>query len=222
MIRERPEASATDCLGIQGAEWRAECFFSIAERLAKAQDRFGTLATCAGAGGYYHECLYHGWTYELQATITGGGRATTQVDKAREAIAFWSQVQTVQGDPLAQVWHDWWYFALNRNRPADLADCATLGDAVDRQYCESGTRMFVTRAITEVIQRPRTPPQLKARMCRGGYEAVAEVRPNLYVAHPDLDALTLPAIQNACVSARGSGTVPWSPIFIDRRPWAAG
>ncbi|MBM4391417.1 MAG: hypothetical protein FJ090_09875 [Deltaproteobacteria bacterium] len=221
VIRERPEASGRDCHSIESAEWRSECFFSIAERQARAGDRFGALASCAGAGGYYHECLYHGWTYELQGTVQGGGRAVSQVDAAREVVAFWGQVQTVQGDAQERMWLDWWYFALNRNRPADITECTQLeGD--DRDYCEKGHVQFVQRAITEVIQRPRTPPQLKARMCRGGYDAVAEVRPNLYVTHPDLDALTLPAIQHACVNQRGTGLVPWSPTFVERRPWAAG
>jgi hypothetical protein len=221
VVRERPEASGADCESIPAGGWRAECFFSIAERQARAGDRWGSLRTCAGAGGYHHECLYHGWTFELQSTIRGGGRAIEQLDAARDAIAFWSQLQTVAGDPAERIWHDWWYFALNRNRPADLADCARLvGD--ERRYCEGGTRQFLQRAITEVIQRPRTPPQLKARMCRGGYAVVAEVRPNLFVAHPELDALTLPAIQAACTQDRGEGNVPWGPIFLDRRPWAAG
>jgi hypothetical protein len=221
VVRTRTEATAEDCATLQAGDWRAECFFTVAERHAKARDRWAALRACGEAGRYYHECLYHAWTYELQGTIHGGGRAVDEVEAGREAVAFWGGIQTIAGDPEALLMADWWYFAHLRNPPARLADCGRLAESA-REECEEGTRSFVARSVADFVQSPRTVPQLRDRACRGNLEAMRAVLPNLYAADEALDAVALESRDAACRSTRETLARPWNPIFLDRRAWVAG
>jgi hypothetical protein len=235
VVRAHADAPGADeaCDALREARWRGECHFSLAERRAADGDRWAALRSCASAGPYYDECLYHAWTLELQHIAAAGEPrgAAARLPDARDAIAFWSEVQTVGGSALpmgargpsgsanqpdgapAQIEHDWWFFAHARNRPARRADCASLEQAPEREGCERGTRLFVRRSVVEGLARDAG----RARVCRGGADAARDVLGALY-ASPDaeLDAVYEAAVAEACAAAL-HGARPWNPSFRPRR-----
>ena len=223
VLRHRPNASVDDCHRIQSPKWRAECTFAAAERLARSHDRWGALAACGLAGRYYGECLYHVWTYDMQGSVRGAGRANDEIETGRSLVAYWGQLQTIAGDPTTQMWTDWWYFALNRNQPADLADCARL-PPVDAARCERGTLSFVERAIASSLKESATDPRRKSRICRGGIEQLEQAFPDLYRVDERLRERALAGRERGC-SPTGPGPEsgrPWNPIFLAHRAWSAG
>ena len=213
-VREHPEATSAVCATLGDERWRAECHFAVAEHRARAGERQQALIACGQAGDYYNECLYHAWTFELQAAAEGLGRAVDGVEKARPVVAYWSDVGTIGDDAEGQIWRDWWYFAHARNKPATLAACAELPEARDRERCAEGTRMFVFRAVAEEIQRADTPAAVRDRACRGDAAGVLAVMGKLYTPDPELDQQVEAGRALACGEP---GHRPWNPIFLDRR-----
>jgi hypothetical protein len=213
-VREHPAATGEACATLAEPRWRAECHFAVAEHRARAGDRQAALIACGQAGDYYNECLYHAWTFELQATVEGLGRAVEGVERARPVVAYWSDVGTIGSDAEGQIWRDWWYFAHARNKPATLAACGELTDAADRERCDDGTRMFVLRAVAEEINRAETPAAVRDRACRGETAAVLSLMGKLYTPDPTLDEQAEAGRALACGQP---GHRPWNPIFRDRR-----
>ncbi len=222
VLRARPDTEAEDCARIQSEAWRAECSFAVGERHARAGHRWEALTACGQAGRYYHECLYHAWTYEIQRSVRGGGRAVDELETGRALVDFWGQVQTVGPDPVEQIWLDWWYFTLNRNPPADLGDCASLA-APDAERCRVGTLSFVERAIATTLRETNVPPRRKSRVCRGDILELEAQFPDVYRADDRLRERALAGRDRGCAAARGveSGR-PWNPIFLENRRWSAG
>lgn len=216
VVRGHVDAPIEACTALTSERWRSECAFGIAESRAKAGDRWGALAGCGAAGAYYHECLYHAWTFELQLAADGlTGGAVGGIEVARPIVAFWSQIETVGPDAEAVLWADWWFFAHQRNKPAVLAACAALPDAVDRERCESGTRTYVRRSVVELLLRPTTPADQKDRICRESPEGARALLGELYAPDPALDAELAAALAAGC--APGKPERPWNPVFRARR-----
>jgi len=219
-----PDLSAA-CDGLSDPRWRGECHFAWAEHRAAAGDRKGALEVCAEAGPFYDECLYHAWTLELQllAARPPAREASARLPDARDAIAFWSGLQTIGPDPRRQIEADWWFFAHARNRPARLAGCNALEETAEREACVEGTRLYLRRSVVEGLRTDAN----RARACRGGPEAARSSLGELYVRpDPELDAVFEAAVAEACAptsvpadreSARRQR--PWNPTF---RPRAGG
>lgn len=223
VIRAHPEAEVGDCSAIHSAKWRAECSFTVAEKHARKHERWQALSACGQAGTYYAECLYHAWTYEMQAAVRGGGRANDEVESGRELVAYWGQLQTIAGSADAQMWNDWWYFALKRNPPAKLADCADL-PAADAATCERGTLAFAERAVATAFTDSPIPAHLKSRACRGEVTDLEAVFPKLYVPDERMRERALTGRTRGC-TAKGNGLETgrsWNPIFLEHRQWPGG
>lgn len=222
VIRNRPDADVEDCRLIADPRWRAECAFAVAERHARQRERWQALAACGLAGRYYHECLYHAWTFEMQGAVRGGGRATDELDAGRELVAYWGQLQTIGGDVQATLWGDWWYFALSRNKPAAIEDCARLSPE-DATRCEAGTLGFVERAIATSLRETRLNARRKSRACRGGVAELEASFPELYLPSEGLREAALRGAARGCAPAQAveSGR-PWNPLFLEHRQWRAG
>lgn len=222
VIRARPTATIRDCATIRAPGWRAECAFAVADRLSKAGQRAEALTACGGSGRYYQECLYHAWTYDMQRAVQGGGRAADELSRGREVVAFWAQLQTIGGDPQERMWLDWWYFALDANRPADLADCANLGPD-DARWCTAGTLQFVEREITQTLKDNPGNAQRRSRVCRGGLADIAALWPDLYRPAESLDARAIAGRDRGCAAVEGLDVGrPWNPILLEHRTWSAG
>lgn len=215
VVRAHPEAPEDTCRSLVSDRWRAECHFSVAEARAKDGDRWAALVACGQAGAYYDECLYHAWTFELQLAAEGLGRAVAGIEKARPIVAFWGQLQNIP-DAEEQLWRDWWYFAHARNKPATIAWCAELPDAVDRRRCVEGTLTFVRRSVVETLIRPGTPAAQRDRLCRGDADDARALLGELYAPDPRLDA-ELEAGKAAACSPTGPVARPWNPVFRGRR-----
>jgi hypothetical protein len=210
-VRNHPtEATASACIPIASARWQAECRFSLAEALAKKGDRWGALSACGQAGRYYDECLYHAWTFELQAHAENLQQAWRGVEGVRESIAWWSGIETVSPDPTELLWQDWWYFAHTRNKPARLSGCSQLINPDDLRRCMDGTRNYVFRSVAEGVARS---PQ-KDRVCRGGPQEALRLFPDAWEADPLLDAALQEGLTLGC---EGLKQRPWNPIFGPRR-----
>lgn len=222
LLRRSPDADTAACAAIRSETWRAECSFAVAERHARAGQRWEALTACGQAGRFYQECLYHAWTYEIQANVRGGGRAADELDSGRRIVAFWSQIGTVGPDPEAQVWLDWWFFTLNRNPPADLADCAALSEP-DASRCHTGTLSFVERAVATSLRESGLTARRKSRLCRGDILEIEAQFPTLYRTDDALRARALAGRDRACAAAAGTERrYPWNPIFLENRRWSAG
>lgn len=223
VIRAHPEAEVHDCGAIHSAKWRAECSFAVAEKHARKHERWAALAACGQAGSYYAECLYHAWTYEMQGAVHGGGRANDEIETGRRIVAWWGQLQTIAGSADAQIWNDWWYFALKRNPPAALADCAQLAPA-DAEVCERATLAFAERAVATAFTDSPIAPRQKSRACRGGVEDLEATFPNLYVPDERMRERALAGRERGC-TPKGAGIEtgrPWNPIFLEHRQWPGG
>ena len=222
VLRARPEADVADCTAIRASRWRAECAFAVADRHARAGQRALGLAACGVAGPFYSECVYHGWTYDMQLGVRGGGRANDELEAGRARVAFWSQLQTVGGDPAQRMWLDWWAFTLDENRPADLADCDRLSPS-DRVWCRLGTLQFVERTIAQSIKDHPGQATSRGRVCRGGLSDIREGWPDLYRPDPLLDAKAVAGRDRGCEPVVGVDVGrPWNPILLEHRTWSAG
>lgn len=212
-VRNHPEeATVEDCEAIPAERWRAECHFSLAEVLAKKGDRWGTLRACGQAGRYYDECLYHGWTFELQQAADGSTRAVDGIERARPIVEFWSSMQTVGPDAKTLLWNDWWYFAHGRARPARLEDCGLL-KVEDQETCREGTRQFVRRLVAETVIRQATPDDMRDRLCRG--QEVDTFFAGAWEPNPELEAAAAEGLQLGC-SSDAKLRRPWNPVFRPR------
>ncbi|MDP2307861.1 MAG: hypothetical protein Q8P18_17680 [Pseudomonadota bacterium] len=211
VVRGHADAPTARCAALQSERWRSECAFGIAEARATAGDRWGALTGCGAAGAYYNECLYHAWTFELQLSADGLGRAVAGIEKARPIIAYWSGIETIGPGAEDHLWADWWYFAHARNRPASLEACAVLPDETDRRRCEEGTRTYVRRSVVEALLRANTPASTKDRICRGTPQDVLALLGDLYLPDPSLDAEVVAAVASGC--APGRVDRPWNPVF---------
>ncbi len=222
VLRGQRGATVADCAGIQSSTWRAECSFAVAERHARAHQRAEALAACGQAGRYYHECIYHAWTYDIQGSIKGGGRAASELETGRSLVAYWGQLQTVGGDATRQIWLDWWFFALNRNQPADLADCDALPEG-DQALCRDGTLAFAERAVATALGEASLSTRRKSRVCRGAIDDVEAQFPTLYRPDEAMRERALAGRSRGCAPAAGPTTGrPWNPIFLEHRRWLAG
>ena len=117
LVRARPSLPAEACVAITDPVWSGECWFTIGERRAAAGDRWGALEACGQASAFYDECLYHSWTAELGAAAAAAPDAVSALERGRDAIAFWSDLQTIEGEAEDQLWGDFWYFAHNAIAP---------------------------------------------------------------------------------------------------------
>lgn len=215
VVRDHADAPIERCGRLQSERWRSECAFGIAEARAKAGDRWGALEGCGLAGAYYHECLYHAWTFELQLSAENLGRAAQGIEKARPIIAFWSGIETIGPGAEELLWADWWYFAHARNRPASLAWCTSLPDPTDQRRCHDGTLGYVRRTVVETLIRPATPADTKDRICRTAEPTSAlALLGDLYVPDPAMDAELVEGIRLGC--APGKVERPWNPVFRAR------
>lgn len=222
VLRARPHSTSQDCAAIQSAAWRAECAFAVADRHSKAGERWAALAACGEAGRYYQECLYHAWTYDMQLAVRGGGRAAEELERGREVVAFWTQLQTIGGDPADRMWLDWWYFSLDANRPADLADCAALAPQ-DARWCSAGTLQFVEREIAQTLKDNPGNAHRRSRVCRGGIADILASWPDLYRPAAALDERALAGRDRGCADVEGLDEGrPWNPILLEHRAWSAG
>ncbi|MFN7144195.1 MAG: hypothetical protein ACK4YP_10485 [Myxococcota bacterium] len=222
VVRGRADAPIERCARLSSDRWRSECAFGIAEARAKAGDRWGALAGCGAAGAYYHECLYHSWTFELQLAAEGLKETTEHagavggIEHARPIVAFWSAIETFGPDAEELLWADWWYFAHVRNKPAVLATCSALPDAVDRRRCEDGTRTYVRRSVVETLLRASTSAESRDRLCRGSVTDAKAHFDELYLPDPALDAELIAGLAAGC--APGKVERPWNPVFKTRTP----
>ncbi len=222
VIRNNPTARVEDCAEVVDPLWQAECAFAVAERHARKRERWAALAACGLAGRFYHECLYHAWTFEMQGAVRGSGRANSELESGRELVAYWGQLQTIGGEASETLWGDWWYFALSRNKPASLDDCTRLPEA-DATRCQRGTLSFVERAVATSLRETRLNPRRKSRICRGGIEEVEATFPDLYLPSEALREAALLGRARGCAEAQAidSGR-PWNPLFLEHRQWHAG
>lgn len=220
LVRTRSDANATDCEQINAEKWRAECFFSVAERHGLAKERWAALQTCGRAGEFYAECLFHVWTYELEATLLPDVHPNRQVHRPLAAIRFWGNIQTIAGQPSEQLWIEWWLLGM-KGRTARHADCESLA-SVDQGRCSIGMTAHVARSMAEFLQNAPADSGATDRVCRGG---LAEARAALPLVC-DWSASFEPALELAKRVACGrTGTEmqrPWNPIFMERRVWAGG
>ena len=215
------------CATITSSRWRAECRFSLAESLATSGNRWGALAGCGQAGRFYDECLYHAWTFELQAHAENLGQAWKGVDGVRDTIAFWSGIQTVQPTPEDLLWRDWWYFAHTRNKPARLSGCSNLQNPDDVRHCMEGTTGYVLRTVAETVARAATPQ--KDRVCRAGIEEALKLTNGAWDPDPSLEAAAQEGLRIGCQTGQAGKSAengnlenknlekrPWNPIFGPR------
>ncbi len=215
VVRGNADVPIEHCAGLSSERWRSECAFGIAEARAKAGDRWGALTGCGAAGAYYHECLYHAWTFELQlAAESLDGGAVNGIERARPIVAFWSAVETIGPGAEELLWADWWYFAHARNKPAVLAACAGLPGETDRRRCEAGTRTYVRRSVVEMLIRPTTSADTRDRICRGTLDDARELVGELYLPDAALDAELAAGVAAGC--APGKVDRPWNPVFRAR------
>jgi len=212
VLRDRPTLPSATCADVHTPLWAAECWFTVGERRAKAGDRWGALDACGRAGSFYDECLYHAWTTELDLAAHAAPDAISALDGARDAIAFWSDLQTIEGAAADQIWGDFWFFAHNAHRPADLAACGRLIDAAERTRCEEGTTTFVTRALLGELLAPGRPPDTLDRVCRSD-ELPSVYLDGLYVPDPKMDAARDRVPSLACDAAAGRPVRRWNPVF---------
>ncbi|MDP6932328.1 MAG: hypothetical protein QGG40_05400, partial [Myxococcota bacterium] len=212
--RRRPDDAT--CGRIETERWRGECWFQLAESLVASGERWTALEACGRAGTFYGECLYHLWSTELAQAAEGAGRAVLALPAGREVVEFWSGIETLGNSAEEQLWGDWWFFALNANRPADLADCAGLPTESDRSGCEKGTRDFVLRSLLGTLMDPSTPADLVDRTCRSGKVPDGWTE-GLFVSEPSLDAQVELAAELACEVAEGRAVRRWNPVFTTRR-----
>jgi len=213
-----PEADQA-CGSVRDSRWRGECFFTLAERrmagaAATPEGRLPALQACGEAGPFYDECLYHLWTGELSAVARAAPTAPAAVEPARPIVAYWSNLETIAGDPADQLWGDLWFFAWNEHRPADLQACGALAPP-DAAACRTHTQAFVLRAILGELLAPGAPPGVLDRTCRSGSVEDDRVA-GLFVPHPDLDAQVAEAARLACDAADGKAVRRYNPVFQPR------
>lgn len=220
VMRSRSDVVASDCEQIAAEKWRSECYFSVAERHGFAKERWAALQTCGRAGAFYAECLFHVWTYELQATLLPDVHPNRQVMRPVATIRFWGSIQTVGGLPAEQLWIDWWYLGM-KGRMARLADCEPLG-STDERRCVVGMTAYVARSVADFLQNPQADSRAKDRVCRGGAADVQAVFPNLYEEDSTFGEAVTMARDLACGVSAAEMQRPWNPIFLEWRAWAAG
>lgn len=214
VVARREDAGPEPCQEL-GDPWRQECHFRMAERLGRRGERQEALIECGLSGPYYDECLYHLWSFELQAAAEPPGsgapsRAADHVERAREVVRYYRGLRNLAQDPEELIWDDFWYFAHNRNRPARLGDCAVLGEA-DRGRCERGTRLFVRRLVAETLIRPSTDSSAKDRACRSG-ELPSWINEGAWEAQDEeLAAAARMGLEDACAEPPRR---PWNPTFV--------
>lgn len=216
VLRERPGLPPETCADVPAPLWAAECWFTVGERRAKKGDRWGALEACGRAESFYDECLYHAWTTELDLAAQAAPDAISALDAARDTIAFWSDLQTIEGTAADQVWGDFWFFAHNAHRPADLAACGRLGDPGERARCEEGTTTFVTRALLGELLAPGRPAGTLDRICRSA-EIPSVYLEGLYLPDPQMDAARDRVPPMACDAAAGRPVRRWNPVFRSAR-----
>lgn len=214
VVRNNPDAPAealVACAALKEERWQGECYFVVAEGFSRSGDRWSALTACGHADMYYHECLYHIWSFELQKYADDLGQAANGVAAVTPSIEFWSQIETIGRDPEAMLWEHWWFFAHTRNKPARRATCATLSEA-DRARCEEGTRGYVYRTVLEALWRIKDEGQ-KDRLCRRGVAELQVFLPDAWEPDPVLDEAAAAALTDGC---NGKTDRPWNPVFRPR------
>ncbi len=218
VVARREDAGPEPCQELRDP-WRQECHFRVAERLGKRGERGEALIECGLSGPYYDECLYHLWSFELQAASEPPSsevqsRAVDHLERARPVVRYYRGLRNLAQDPEELIWDDYWYFAHNRNRPARGADCAALSGA-DLSRCERGTHQFVRRLVAETLIRPSTDSAARDRACRSG-ELPAWLGEGAWErAEPSLNAAALEGLADACASPPRR---PWNPTFVPVQP----
>lgn len=216
LVRAHPGLPAETCEAIADPLWSGECWFTVGEREAAAGRRWAALEACGRATAFYDECLYHAWTAELGAAAAAAPDAVSALEAGRDSIAFWSDLQTLEGSAADQLWGDFWFFAHNAHRPADLEACKVLEDPGERERCREGTRTFVLRALVGELLAPGRPPALLDRVCRSG-ELPPLYLEGLHLPHPELDSTHPEAAALACEAAEGRPVRRWNPVFRGSR-----
>ncbi len=209
VVQARTDAPDAACADATDPRWAGECWFTVAERRITAHDRGAALAACGRSGPFYDECLFHLWSAELDAHASASASLEGALTAAQDTLAFWAQVETVEGDvrPLleAELGFRW----ATRHRPVPETTCVTAPDAV-RAACEAALTQFPVRAVVEDLVRAGAAPGRLDRVCRaralpeGAFEG-------LMVADFDRAAAAAEAVEIA-----GSGRRPWNPVFRGR------
>ena len=218
VVRLHPTLPATTCRDLADPRWRGECAFAQAEHHARSGERWHALTACAVAGTFQDECLYHAWSFEMQARAEGLRHAVngflTADSPLRESVAYWSAIETLGPAAHATISRDAWYFAHARNKPAHAAACDRLEDGTTRAACRAGTLDYVRRYVVEHLQR--AAPELRDRVCRSGVAEAHTVLDPVYAADPALDAAFHEGLTLACSGTPGQRQA-WSPTFLPRR-----
>ena len=214
VLRGQPELPGEACEEVGDPRWRGECWFTVAERYSADPDRQAALLACGRAGPFYDECLYHRWTAELGLVVAAAPDLPAALELALEPLTFWGALQTLGGDPRAQVEGDLWFLWLNAHRPISLGDCIGMGE--DSPRCVEGTRTFIRRALLGELLSPGRPADLLDRVCRSGEIPEIFVE-GLYDPDPVLDAERDAVIPLACAAAEGQPVRRWNPVFRGSR-----
>lgn len=220
VVRSRADTAASDCDQINDDKWRSECFFSVAERLGIAQERWEALQTCGRAGEFYAECLFHVWTYELEASLLPDRHPNRQISRPVATIRFWGNIQTIAGQPAEQLWIEWWLLGM-KGRTASHADCEVLGGA-DQQRCILGMTAHVARSVADFLLNTNPDSRATDRVCRGAMAEARAALPQLCDWGSSFEPALALAKQVACGASSAQMQRPWNPIFLERRAWAGG
>ncbi len=214
-VRARSDATPEHCAAILSEDWRNECHFALAELLATRGERWDALHSCGLAGRFMNECLYHVWTRELQNLALSGAALASALDKAREVVAFYAQVETAGPQQDERVWNDFWFFWHLHHKPAQLEICQDL-EPGDAERCTAGTVAFAARATYDTLRCEQQDCRLLDRSCRAG-EVPDFVLAPLFTADPTLLAAADASLQSLCEDGKDAPR-PWNPIFSQRRP----
>jgi hypothetical protein len=206
--------SAAACDGIEDPRWAGECWFSVAE--SQAPDRWTALESCAKAGPYLHECLYHLWTAELSQLLERSPSIELAMASGIEIVDFWSGAEHLVEDPGTQLWQDFWFFAIRHHGPADLGWCEHMDPSLQTP-CQDGLRAGVQRSLVDFLEDPGTPESEADRACRsaGFSEDLLE---RICLDQADLREAARSAAGLACALAKGEPIRRWNPVFREQGP----
>ncbi len=202
------------CAQLKDPRWAGECWFSVAE--AQAPDRWSALESCARAGPYLQECLYHLWTAELSQLLEYATDIAQVIPEGREIVDFWAGADHLLENPRTQLWNDFWFFAIRHHGPANMEWCEDLEPALTSD-CHHGLKSGVQRSLVDFLEDPSTPPGEANRACRSGTFDPSILAP-IALNQAELVTAADQTIERACALARGESIQRWNPIFRELNP----
>jgi hypothetical protein len=212
-VRLHPGQAAA-CEGIEDPRWAGECWFSVAE--SQAPDRWAALDSCAKAGPYLQECLYHLWTTELSQLLEQAPSIEEAMAPGIEIVEFWSGAEHLVMDPRTQLWNDFWFFAIRHHGPADSTWCEELNPSIQLR-CTDGLKAGVQRTLVDVLEDPSTPDGEADRACRSGSFSPSLLE-TITLNEADLIDAASEATGLACALAQGEPIPRWNPVFRELSP----